>query len=172
MFSGVIDQIEISVRTHERLKQFYVKHGYKKGETDECHFLHTALTTDLFRKFMGAKAYREITEALAKTLLVAIQQYPSGPIEPDEPPHMRDAFAAVALNGLLANGHDDALSVAIRAYQLADAMIKARAPKPQPTPEQVKSLRELTGAGLMECKKALIETDCDIEAAERYLNRR
>ena len=29
----------------------------------------------------------------------------------------------------------------------------------------VKDLRERTGAGMMECKKALVETDGDIEAA-------
>ncbi|MDR0515028.1 MAG: elongation factor Ts, partial [Coriobacteriaceae bacterium] len=29
----------------------------------------------------------------------------------------------------------------------------------------VKELREMTGAGMMECKKALVEADGDIEAA-------
>lgn len=33
------------------------------------------------------------------------------------------------------------------------------------TASQVKELRERTGAGMMECKKALVETDGDIEAA-------
>ena len=33
------------------------------------------------------------------------------------------------------------------------------------TAAQVKELRERTGAGMMECKKALVETDGDIEAA-------
>ena len=30
---------------------------------------------------------------------------------------------------------------------------------------QVKELRERTGAGMMECKKALVQTDGDIDAA-------
>ena len=34
---------------------------------------------------------------------------------------------------------------------------------------EVKQLRDITGAGMMECKKALIETNGDIEAAVTYL---
>ncbi len=37
------------------------------------------------------------------------------------------------------------------------------------TAQDVKSLRESTGAGMMDCKKALEETDGDIEAAKQYL---
>ena len=37
------------------------------------------------------------------------------------------------------------------------------------TAQQVKELRELTGCGIMDCKKALIESDCDIEAAKAWL---
>lgn len=37
------------------------------------------------------------------------------------------------------------------------------------TAKQVKDLRELTGAGMMDCKKALIETNGDIEKAVIYL---
>ena len=33
------------------------------------------------------------------------------------------------------------------------------------TAAQVKELRERTGAGMMDCKKALVKTDGDIEAA-------
>ena len=33
----------------------------------------------------------------------------------------------------------------------------------------VKELRERTGAGMMDCKKALVETDGDIEKAIDYL---
>ena len=36
---------------------------------------------------------------------------------------------------------------------------------------QVKELRERSGAGMMECKKALVETDGDIEAALEHLRR-
>lgn len=39
------------------------------------------------------------------------------------------------------------------------------------TAEQVKTLRELTGAGMMECKKALIATDGDIEKAKDELRK-
>jgi elongation factor Ts len=35
--------------------------------------------------------------------------------------------------------------------------------------KQVKELRELTGAGMMECKKALAENDGDLDAAVEYL---
>ena len=36
---------------------------------------------------------------------------------------------------------------------------------------QVKELREMTGVGMMECKKALVETDGDLEKAlELFLN--
>ena len=37
------------------------------------------------------------------------------------------------------------------------------------TAQMVKELRELTGAGMMDCKKALVETDGDIEAAKEVL---
>ena len=37
------------------------------------------------------------------------------------------------------------------------------------TAQQVKELREATGAGMMDCKKALIETDGDFEKALEYL---
>ena len=33
------------------------------------------------------------------------------------------------------------------------------------TASQVKELREMTGVGMMECKKALVETDGDLEMA-------
>ncbi|MGI9264204.1 MAG: translation elongation factor Ts, partial [Gammaproteobacteria bacterium] len=33
------------------------------------------------------------------------------------------------------------------------------------TAAEVKQLRERTGAGMMECKKALVETDGDLDAA-------
>ena len=35
--------------------------------------------------------------------------------------------------------------------------------------EQIKVLRERTGAGMMDCKKALEETNCDIEKAIDWL---
>lgn len=38
-----------------------------------------------------------------------------------------------------------------------------------PTIDQIKALRERTQAGIMDCKKALIETDCDIEKAVDFL---
>ena len=37
------------------------------------------------------------------------------------------------------------------------------------TAEMVKNLREKTGAGMMDCKKALAETNGDMAAAEDYL---
>ena len=37
------------------------------------------------------------------------------------------------------------------------------------TAAMVKELRELTGAGMMDCKKALGETDGDMDAAVEYL---
>ena len=36
---------------------------------------------------------------------------------------------------------------------------------------QVKELRERTGAGMMECKKALVETDGDMDAAIEHLRK-
>jgi len=39
------------------------------------------------------------------------------------------------------------------------------------TASQVKELRERTGAGMMECKKALVETDGDIEAAVEHMRK-
>ena len=38
--------------------------------------------------------------------------------------------------------------------------------------EQVKELREKTGAGMMDCKKALMETDGDVEKAILYLRKK
>ena len=38
--------------------------------------------------------------------------------------------------------------------------------------KQVKELRELTGAGLMECKRSLVETDGDQEKAVELLRKR
>lgn len=40
------------------------------------------------------------------------------------------------------------------------------------TASLVKELRELTGAGMMECKKALVEVKGDLEAAQEYLRKR
>ena len=40
------------------------------------------------------------------------------------------------------------------------------------TASLVKELRERTGAGMMECKKALIETDGDLEAAQEQLRKK
>ena len=37
------------------------------------------------------------------------------------------------------------------------------------TAEMVKQLRERTGAGMMDCKKALVETNGDMEKAIEYL---
>jgi elongation factor Ts len=37
------------------------------------------------------------------------------------------------------------------------------------TAQSVKELREMTGAGMMDCKKALTETDGDIEKAIVFL---
>ena len=37
------------------------------------------------------------------------------------------------------------------------------------TAELVKQLREMTGAGMMDCKKALTKTDGDIEKAIEFL---
>ena len=39
------------------------------------------------------------------------------------------------------------------------------------TAAMVKDLRELTGAGMMDCKKALGETDGDMDAAVEYLRK-
>ncbi|MBI3541812.1 MAG: translation elongation factor Ts, partial [Deltaproteobacteria bacterium] len=38
--------------------------------------------------------------------------------------------------------------------------------------EQVKELREKTGAGMMDCKKALVETSGDFEKAVDYLRKK
>ena len=37
------------------------------------------------------------------------------------------------------------------------------------TADVVKKLRDLTGAGMMDCKKALVKADGDFDAAERLL---
>ena len=37
------------------------------------------------------------------------------------------------------------------------------------TAEMVKNLREMTGAGMMDCKKALVETNGDMDKAVDYL---
>ena len=37
------------------------------------------------------------------------------------------------------------------------------------TAQDVKALREVSGAGMMDCKKALEATDGDLEAAKQYL---
>jgi len=37
------------------------------------------------------------------------------------------------------------------------------------TASLVKELREMTGAGMMECKKALVEVDGDLQEAQEYL---
>jgi len=39
------------------------------------------------------------------------------------------------------------------------------------TASLVKELREMTGAGMMECKKALVEVDGDLQAAQEYLRK-
>lgn len=40
------------------------------------------------------------------------------------------------------------------------------------TAEAVQKLREMTGAGVMDCRKALIEADGDIDAAKRIIGER
>jgi elongation factor Ts len=40
------------------------------------------------------------------------------------------------------------------------------------TPTTIKELRDATGAGMMDCKKALLETDGDQEAAAEYLRKK
>ena len=40
------------------------------------------------------------------------------------------------------------------------------------TATMVKELRDMTGAGMMDCKKALIETDGDFEKAKEYLRKK
>jgi elongation factor Ts len=42
----------------------------------------------------------------------------------------------------------------------------------KPTPEEVAKLREITNKGLMECKKALIDTKGDMEQAKELLRKR
>ena len=37
------------------------------------------------------------------------------------------------------------------------------------TASDIKNLREMTGAGMMECKKALTECDGNIDEAAKYL---
>ena len=39
------------------------------------------------------------------------------------------------------------------------------------TAGMVKELREMTGAGMMDCKKALAETDGDMDAAVEFLRK-
>jgi len=39
------------------------------------------------------------------------------------------------------------------------------------TASLVKELREITGAGMMECKRALVEVDGDVQAAQEYLRK-
>ena len=39
-------------------------------------------------------------------------------------------------------------------------------------PENIKLLREKTGAGMMDCKSALNETDGDLEKAEEWLRKK
>lgn len=43
---------------------------------------------------------------------------------------------------------------------------------PGPTAAQVKELREKSGAGMMECKKALVACDSDIVKAQDYLRKK
>ena len=40
------------------------------------------------------------------------------------------------------------------------------------TASAVKDLREITGVAMMDCKKALVETNGDIEAAQDYLRKK
>ena len=40
------------------------------------------------------------------------------------------------------------------------------------TASQVNELRQMTGAGMMDCKKALVETDGDIQAAIDILRKK
>jgi elongation factor Ts len=64
--------------------------------------------------------------------------------------------------------------------ELAKEELKAEAPQPAPgqpsggsvTPKTIKELREATGAGMMDCKKALLESDGDQEAAAEYLRKK
>ena len=39
-------------------------------------------------------------------------------------------------------------------------------------PEMIKKLREITGAGILDCKKALIEANGDMEKAKEILRKK
>ncbi|GAB5369605.1 hypothetical protein AAMO2058_001419500 [Amorphochlora amoebiformis] len=54
----------------------------------------------------------------------------------------------------------------------AEAEAKQDKPKVAVSAKFVKQLRDKTGAGMMDCKKALAETDNDIQAAEDYLRKK
>lgn len=51
-------------------------------------------------------------------------------------------------------------------------MLQLRAPKTAVSAALVKQLREETGAGMMDCKKALSETGGDLEKAQEYLRKK
>lgn len=53
--------------------------------------------------------------------------------------------------------------------ELSVEMRKLNVPKPELTADLVRRLREHTGEGLMACKRALIATDCNFDAAVEHL---
>mmetsp|Transcript_13018 Transcript_13018/g.24432 ORF Transcript_13018/g.24432 Transcript_13018/m.24432 type:complete len:834 (-) Transcript_13018:177-2678(-) len=54
----------------------------------------------------------------------------------------------------------------------AEAPASAKSSGGAVTPKTIKELREATGAGMMDCKKALLETDGDQEAAAEFLRKK
>jgi elongation factor Ts len=56
--------------------------------------------------------------------------------------------------------------------EAAPAPAPSAGAKGEVTPKTIKELRDSTGAGMMDCKKALLETDGDQEAAAEYLRKK
>ena len=72
-------------------------------------------------------------------------------------------------------GNDDAIrAVKLIVSKMADAVIEANQGRKfimAITAGMVKELREMTGAGMMDCKKALTETNGDMDAAVEFLRK-
>eukprot|EP00537_Pseudo-nitzschia_pungens_P011218 CAMPEP_0172390984 /NCGR_PEP_ID=MMETSP1061-20121228/7508_1 /TAXON_ID=37318 /ORGANISM="Pseudo-nitzschia pungens, Strain cf. pungens" /LENGTH=490 /DNA_ID=CAMNT_0013121501 /DNA_START=51 /DNA_END=1523 /DNA_ORIENTATION=+ len=89
----------------------------------------------------------------------------------------RDAHKARAVAALAARKAGGAAPAEAAAPEPAPEAPAAEAPAPAPaggaiTPKTIKALRDLTGAGMMDCKKALTESGGDQEVAAEFLRKK
>lgn len=83
--------------------------------------------------------------------------------------HETISAMAVVLNAVSSYNCHGREKMNKRWTELSVEMRKLNAPKPELTADMIRRLREHTGEGLMACKRALVATNCNFDAAVEHL---